>query len=418
MDAVFFARAILLILVAEYLLEVLADWLNRRRAVGGLPAELKDSIPEEDYLKARDYQMALSRLERRQASLALIALLVFWNLDGFARLDTWASGLFPHWLGRGLVYIGTLVLASRLLDLPASLYKTFVIDARFNMNNTTAATWIKDQFKMLALVLLLAGPLLAGVLALFHSLGAGAWVGVWLLVSLFGLAVAFVAPNWLMPLFNKFSPLPEGELRDRILAYAQRNHFPLKDILVMDGSRRSRKTNAFLSGFGSNRRIAFYDTLIDSQGPAELEAVMAHEVGHFKHRHIPVRLVLTVVTNGITFFLLGQFIGNPALAGALGLPQPSVHVGLVGFMMLYTPVALLLGLVHNAISRHHEYQADTWAARTIPDPEAMVHALKTLSRDNLAELDPHPLTVALHYNHPPVLDRIHNIRSLAPAGPM
>lgn len=412
MDAVFFARAILLILVAEYLLETLADWLSRRRAASGLPPELADSLQEEEFLKTRSYQQEVSRLDRRQATLSLLALLVFWNLDGFARLDRWVAGVSPHWLWQGLVYIGALVLAGRLLDLPASLYKTFSIDARFNLNRTTVTTWVLDRLKMLLLGLLLGGPLLAAVLALFHTFGPSAWLWVWGVVSVFSLAIAFVAPNWLMPLFNTFSPLPAGELRERILAYAERNRFPLKDILVMDGSKRSSKSNAFLSGFGSNRRIAFYDTLIAAQGPAELEAVMAHEVGHFKHRHIPVRLVLAVATNGITFFLLGQFVGNPELSRALGLAVPSLHAGLVGFMLLYTPIGLLLGLAHNAIARHQEFQADAWAARTIPDREAMVRALKSLSRDNLSEVDPHPLTVALHYDHPTVIQRIRAIRAL------
>lgn len=413
MSPVFLARTILILLLAEYLLESLVDWLNQRRAARGLPRELQDTINETEYLKARAYQLEVSRQGRRQVTLNLMALLIFWNLDGFARLDQWAATLAPHWLGRGLVYIGALALASGLLGLPASLHKTFSIDARFNLNTTTLKTWLLDKVKALLLGTLLGGGLLAAMLALFHAAGPQAWLWVWALVSLFTIVLMFVAPTWLMPLFNKFSPLPEGELRTRLVAYAERNGYPLKDISVMDGSKRSKRTNAFLSGFGRNRRIAFYDTLIDNQGVDELEAVLAHEMGHVKHRHIPQRLVLAVLTSGITFFLMGQMINNPALGMAFGLPSASLHGGLVGFLMLYTPVALMLGLIQNAISRHQEYQADTWAARTVPDPEAMVRALKTLSRDNLATLDPHPLHVALHYDHPPVLDRIRNIRSLA-----
>ena len=411
MSAVLFAQTILVLLMAEYLLETLADWLNRRRASRPLPAEFRDATSEEEYANARAYQLEVSRLGRRQASLSLAALLIFWNLDGFARLDSWTAGISEHWLWHGLLFIGVLALASQVLSLPSSLYKTFSIDARFNLNTTSAKTWLLDLAKGTLLGILLGGPLLAALLACFHIAGQSAWIWGWAILSLFSLVLMYVAPTWLLPLFNKFSPLEEGELRDRIVDYARRNQFPLKDIMVMDGSKRSKRSNAFLSGFGSNRRIAFYDTLINSQGVPELEAVLAHEVGHFKHRHIPLRLVMSLASTGITFFLLGQFIGNPALSQAFGLAQPSIHMGLVGFMLLYTPVSLLLGIVQNWVSRVQEFQADAWSARTIADPEAMVNALKVLSRDNLANLDPHPLHVMLHYDHPPVLERIAAIRA-------
>jgi STE24 endopeptidase len=290
--------------------------------------------------------------------------------------------------------------------LPYSIYDTFVIEQKYGFNRTEPATFIADRVKAVMLAVLLGGPLLAAIFALFEWSGPNAWLYCWGAVSLYLLAVEFVAPNWLMPLFNKFTPLEEGELRTSILGYARSVGFPLANLFVIDGSRRSDKANAFFTGFGRNKRIALFDTLIARHTVPELVAVLAHEIGHYKKKHIAWGILISIAHFGLLFFLLSLFINSPGLYSAFGVKEPSVYTGLIFFGLLYTPVEFLLSIAMNALSRRFEYDADRFAASTIPDPSAMTDALKKLSRDNLSNLTPHPCYVFLHYSHPPLLQRL------------
>jgi STE24 endopeptidase len=260
---------------------------------------------------------------------------------------------------------------------------------------------------------LLGGSLLAGVMAFFQYAGGMAWLYCWLATTVFTLFIQFIAPTWIMPLFNKFTPLEEGELRESILSYAKSVKFSLQNLFVIDGSKRSTKSNAFFTGFGKNKRIALFDTLIEKHTVAELVAVLAHEIGHYKKRHIIQGMLISIIQMGVMFLLLSIFINHEGLFQAFYMENISIYVGLIFFGMLYSPIELILSIFMQIFSRKNEYEADRYSAETTKDPNSMIDALKKLSVHNLSNLTPHPLYVFLNYSHPPVLERINAIRNLA-----
>jgi STE24 endopeptidase len=299
-----------------------------------------------------------------------------------------------------------------LLSLPFSVYSTFAIEERFGFNKTTPRTFILDLLKGMGLMAVIGGPLIAGILAFFEYTGAHAWLYCWAITTVVMLFLQFIAPTWIMPLFNKFTPLEEGELRERILAYARSVNFPLENLFVMDGSRRSTKSNAFFTGFGKRKRIALFDTLIAKHTVAELVSVLAHEIGHYKKKHILQGLIISILHSGVMFFLLSFFISHKGLFDAFYMDKMSLYTGLIFFSLLYTPIELILSIFLQIVSRKHEYEADRFAAETTHQPKEMISALKKLARDNLSNLTPHPFYVFLNYSHPPMLERIRAIRSL------
>lgn len=408
-----YGAVILIALVAEWGLGLVADLLNLRALRSDLPGEFRDAYDADSYRRSQLYTRIRTRFEIIPTTVNLLALLAFWFLGGFAALDGWLRGLALGPTVTGLAFIGVLALAHGLLNLPFRLYSTFVIEERFGFNRTTWPTFCTDLVKGLLLAVVLGGPLLAAILVLFERAGDLAWLYCWVATSVFSAGVQFVAPTWIMPLFNKFTPLDAGELRDAILGYARSVQFPLQGIFVLDGSKRSSKANAFFTGFGSRKRIALFDTLIANHATSELVSVVAHEIGHYKKHHILKRLALAVAHTGVLFALLQIVLTRKELFGAFGIEEPSVHAGLVFFGLLYTPVELVLSVWLHASSRRDEYQADRFAAETIGRPEPLVTALKRLSLDSLSNLTPHPFYVALHYSHPPVMQRIEALRSMA-----
>jgi STE24 endopeptidase len=342
----------------------------------------------------------------------IIVLLVFWFSGGFNWLDQLVRG--PGWssIPTGMAYIGLLMLGQSLLSLPFSIYDTFVIEARFGFNRTSVKTFVLDLLKGLGLAVVLGAPLLAGVLAFFIHAGAWAWFYTWLVTVLYSLVMQYIAPTWIMPLFNKFTPLQDGELKALIVHYAEKVRFPLAGIFVMDGSKRSSKSNAFFTGFGKNKRIALFDTLIEKHTVAELVAVLAHEIGHYKKKHIQLGILISVLHSGILFYLMSLFISRPGLFEAFYMEQISVYAGLLFFAMLFSPLDIFLSPLMNILSRRHEYQADQYCATTSGLIEEMINALRKLSRDNLSHLTPHRFYVFMHYSHPPVLQRIRRLRTI------
>ena len=410
-----FAVVILAALVGEYLLQLVSGALNVRAFSPALPAEFAGVFDDEKYARARRYTATGTRFGLIRGAFDLAVVLVFWFAGGFAALDAAAQGLGHGPVVTGLLYVGALALASTLLGLPFSAYSTFVIEARYGFNRTTAATFAADTLKGLALGALLGGLLLALILAFFEWAGPLAWLWCWIAATAFLLAVQFIAPTWIMPLFNKFTPLEGGDLHDAILAYARKARFPLRGLFVVDGSRRSSKANAFFTGFGKNKRIGLFDTLVDDYSVPELVAVVAHEVGHYKKRHVWQRTALAIGHLGAMLWILSLFLGQEGLYAAFYVSEPSVHAGLVFFGLLFTPVELVLSVLVNFFSRRNEFEADRFAAETTGGGEPLIAALKKLSADNLSNLTPHPLAVFLDYAHPPVLQRIAALRRL-PAG--
>lgn len=406
-----YAVIILLALAVNYALNLISDLLNLRALQKALPDEFKDVFDEEKYRKAQEYTRVRTRFGLLTSTFSIIVLLVFWFAGGFNWVDVFVRDFGYGTIVTGLLFVGILILAQTIISLPFSIYSTFVIEERFGFNKTTPATFVTDRLKGLMLTILLGAPLLAGVIGIFEYLGAIAWLYAWAVVVIFTLFVQFIAPTWIMPLFNKFTPLEDGELKQAILDYAGKVSFPLRGIYKIDGSRRSSKSNAFFTGFGRNKRIALFDTLIENHSVPELVAVLAHEVGHYKKKHIPKNMVISILHTGVMLFLLSLFIRVPGLHEAFFMEHISVYAGLVFFGLLYSPIEMVLSVIMQVMSRKHEFEADRFAADTTGDPESMVSVLKKLSADNLSNLTPHPFHVFLHYSHPPVLQRIRAIRS-------
>ncbi|ANT64402.1 MULTISPECIES: M48 family metallopeptidase [Prosthecochloris] len=398
-------------LMLSFLLQVVADLLNLRSSRQGLPDEFRGVYDEDAYSKAQRYLKSSTSLSLSEASLGILVLFFFWFSGGFQLLDAMVREMVHGEVLRGVIYIGALGIARSILDLPFGIYRTFVLEERFGFNKTTPSTYALDLFKAVVLSVLLGGPILWGVLSFFTYGGELAWVWAWGVFTLFGLLLQYVAPTMIMPLFNRFTPLEEGSLKTAILEYARSVDFPLQGIYVIDGSRRSAKANAFFTGFGRNKRIALFDTLIDNHTEEELVAVLAHEIGHYKNKHILQSMLLNMITMGFLFYLLSVFLNNRELFDAFYLEELSVYASLVLFSLLYTPVEFLLSIFLQMLSRRNEFQADHYAVTTYSGGRALLDALKKLSRSNLSNLTPHPLYVMLNYSHPPLLERITRIRT-------
>ncbi|VVS95276.1 M48 family metallopeptidase [Desulfoluna spongiiphila] len=402
------AWIILTALLAQTLTHMTADALNLRGAEV-IPPELDDLYSTEEGQKAKAYLKAKTQVGWIESILSLGLFLLFWFLKGFPFLDGLAKGFGFGPVLTGLVAFALLGALKSLFNLPFALYGTFVIEERFGFNRTTLKTFILDRIKGMLVGVAIGTPLLAGILAFFQHAGSGAWVMCWAVVTLFMLGVNIIVPTWIMPLFNTFTPLEEGDLKSRIMAYADTIGFPLQKIFVMDGSRRSTKANAFFSGFGKFRRIVLYDTLVNNQSTEEVLAVLAHEMGHFKLRHIRNGLFIAIAHTGILFYFLSLALTLKPLHAAFFMPTIEVYAGLIFFSLLYTPVEFLLGFPLQAWSRANEYQADAYAVQTSGLSETLVSSLKTLHKTSLSNLNPHPLYVALNHSHPPLLQRIRKI---------
>ena len=400
------ALIILGTLTVDFILNFLADGLNLKNISAELPRSFANIYEAERYRQSQRYLKAHTRFGWLVSVFNLVVLLVFWFAKGFPLLDRWVRAFELGPVFSGLIYIGVLLLFKAVLSLPFSVYHTFVIEGRFGFNKTTPVTYMLDLLKALLLALLLGTPLLAAILAFFEYAGPHAWWYCWIGVTLYMLTVQFIAPTWIMPLFNKFTPLEEGELKSAILAYARAIDFPLENIYQMDGSRRSTKSNAFFTGFGKHKRIVLFDTLIKQHTVKELVAVLAHEMGHYKKKHIRQALILGILQTGLMLFLLAQFITYQGLFDAFYMPQQSVYGGMLFFAMLYAPIDFFVSILMQLRSRKNETAADQFAAETTKDPGSMVSALKKLSVHNLSNLTPHPFYVFLNYSHPPVLQRI------------
>jgi STE24 endopeptidase len=408
-----YAVIVLVALLSEYLLSITASLLNLRAMSPEVPTEFLGVYEVDRYAKSQEYTHTRTKFGLVQESVRLAVLLAFWQLGGFGWLDRAVRAQGWGEIGSGLLFVGGLMAASGLIGLPFQLYSTFFIEERFGFNRTTLATFWSDQVKALMISVVIGGLLLSAVLFFFAWAGGMAWLWCWAVTIVFMLATLFVGPTWIMPLFNKFSLLNEGVLQEAILGYARSVGFPLDGIFVIDGSRRSSKANAFFTGFGRHKRIALYDTLIAHHTVDELVAVVAHEVGHYKRRHVFERLVLACARMGAMFWLLSFFIEQPALFAAFGVSEPSVYAGLVFFGLLFTPIDLVLSVAAHVRSRQNEFAADEFAVQTTGSCEPLVSALKKLSVDTLSNLTPHSLTVALSYSHPPLLQRIAAMRKVA-----
>lgn len=410
------ALFILLALFSLWMLDFIASMLNLKALNPQLPAEFKGVYDQEKYAKSQEYTKESERYSVITSIYSLTVFLVFWFSGGFGWLDQTLRELAWGETLTGLTFIGLLFLGNTLLSLPFQIYDTFVIEEKFGFNKTTPKTFIIDQLKGLILAFVLGAPLLAMVLWIFGSI-EHAWLWAWLAFTAFQLLMMYLAPTFILPLFNKFEPMEDGELKSSIQEMAKKCEFPLTEIHVMDGSKRSTKSNAFFTGFGKRKKIALFDTLIENHGTDALLGVLAHEIGHFKKKHIIQRMVFSIIQTAVVFFLLG-LVTDPSIAfsrnlfNAFGVAEISTYAGLVFFLLLFSPVSRVLGVIGNLSSRKHEFEADAYAADAQGTPEHLIKGLKKLAADNLSNLTPHPFPVFIDYSHPPMLVRIKALRKL------
>ncbi len=406
------AQVILYVIIGfilfEFLLSKVLSYLNLQTWNKPLPAEVKDLYDAKKYAEAKDYAFANYKVGMVTSVIMLaITISVLW-FKGFAGVDELAHQISPSPIVQALVFFGSVGLCSSLIGLPFEIYDTFWIEEKFGFNKTTPAVFVMDKLKGLLLGVVVGGGIIALLTFLYGLLGDKFWLAAWAVVALFSIFFAMFYTNLLLPIFNKLTPLESGELRASIEKYAATVQFPLTNIMVMDGSKRSTKANAFFSGMGSKKSIVLYDNLIKDMNTQEITAVLAHEVGHYKKKHVLQSMVISVAQMGIMFFIFGWLAGNPLMAEVLGAKQNSFHLSLVTFSLLYAPISIITGLLMNVFSRKNEYEADTFAKETYA-VEPMVTALKKLSVNHLSNLQPHAAFVFFNYSHPTLLQRMRNL---------
>jgi STE24 endopeptidase len=398
------------ILLLEYILETVLDILNARRFDDPVPEELQNLYDAAQYKKSQAYKKTNFRFGLFSSAISLLLILGFLIFGGFAWVDGMAMGLSDHPVLQALIFFGIIFLGSDLLSTPLSYYHTFVIEERFGFNKSTPALFFTDKLKGWGLMALFGGGILALIMGFYQWAGTHFWLYAWGVIALFTIFMNLFYSRLIVPLFNKQEPLEDGSLKRRIEAYARNVGFELKNIFVIDGSKRSTKANAYFSGFGREKRIALFDTLIDDLEEEEIVAVLAHEVGHYKKNHIIFNLLASMALTGLTLFILSLFINNPELSLAIGVERPSFHAALLSFALLYSPISELTGLVMNYFSRRFEFQADRFARETY-QADPLITSLRKLSRKNLSNLTPHRAYVFMHYSHPPLVERIRALRA-------
>jgi len=404
---------IFLLFCAQVSLELLATLLNFKNLNQPLPAEFVGLYSAEEYQKGSDYQKTQGKFSILVQIVEFAAFVIFWIGGGFPWAYQWAGSVFTGEISQGLLFWGVLTLLKQLLQLPFALYSTFVIEERFGFNRTTPGTFVGDLFKGLILGLILGVPLGGAVLWFFTSFPETGWMIAWGFLSAVQIVILFIAPKWILPLFNKYTPLPDGELKTQIEALAVKLQFPLEGIYLMDGSKRSTKANAFFTGFGKHRRLVLFDTLIEKQTAPELLAVVAHEVGHFKLKHIWRSIAFSFLISFALFFGLKLFMGLPQVFEAFGFSVVNYGVGIVLFSLVLSPVQRGLGIFTHWRSRVHEFEADAYSIGAGNDRESLISSLKKLSKSSFSHLTPHPLRVILDYTHPPIMERIRAMRAIS-----
>lgn len=398
------------IVVLDYLLESWLNYLNLKNLSENLPPELNDLYDEEKYRKSQRYERVNIRFGLISSTYNLVLILLMFFLGGFAWVDGIAAHISTHPILHPLIFFAILGLSLDILNTPFSIYDTFVIEQRFGFNKVTPALFVADKLKGWIVSAIIGGGLLSLIIWFYLQTTAYFWLWSLLLVTVFMLFMTTFYSSLIVPLFNKQKPLEDGDLKKQITRYAEQAGFHIEKIFVIDGSKRSTKANAYFSGMGRKKRIVLYDTLIKELSTDEIVAVLMHEIGHYRNKHIVTSMILSVLQAGIMLFILSLFISQPVLSQALGVNEASFHIGLIAFGILYSPISVMIGLLMNTVSRKNEYQADAFAAH-YGMGDALIHALKKLSVNNLSNLTPHPLYVFFYYSHPTLLQRIRRLRN-------
>jgi STE24 endopeptidase len=413
MDAITIKNIIIGILIFDFIVERLLDYLNIKNLSAPLPNNVSNVYEKSEYEKSQDYQKEKERTSQYESffQFGLYLILLFQGYlggvyDYIAAYVQTSSALSNYSVYvSNLLFFGVLFIVSDMLSTPFSIYNTFVIEEKYGFNKSTVKLFIIDKLKGYALAIVIGGLVISLLLFLIQQLDTSFWWIFWIIISALIICMNMFYTSLLLPLFNKLTPLGDGALKDAIQAYCRKENFPVDNIYIMDGSKRSNKANAFFSGFGKKKKIVLFDTLVDQHSIPELIAILAHEAGHFKKKHIIQMMVLSVFQIGVYLFLLSLLIKNENLSIALGASSNSIALNLIGFGLLFSPLSTITGIFINLLSRKNEYEADAFAAQTSSSTDLGI-ALKNLSKKNLSNLTPHPAYVFLHYSHPPVTKRL------------
>ena len=410
MDKSLVFYCILFILIGEFILATVMNYLNAKRFKDPIPKDLSDVYNTEEYAKSQDYKLTNYKFGIFTSIFSLTLILLFLFFGGFAWADNIAQSQSENIIIQALIFFGIIMIGSDILNIPFSYYQTFIIEEIFGFNKTSKATFFVDKLKQWAMTVVVGGGILSLVIWFFQWAGTNFWLYTWALVAVFTLFMNLFYSKLIVPLFNKQEPLEAGSLKEKIENYAAQVGFDLQNIFVINGSKRSTKANAYFSGFGKEKRVTLYDTLINDLEEEEIVAVLAHEIGHYKKKHIIFNLATSILLTGLMLLILSLFINNPEVSLAIGVNRPSFHAALIGFGILYSPISEITGLLMNHFSRKFEYQADDYAKHTYA-ALPLVTSLKKLSKNSLSNLTPHPAYVFMHYSHPPLIDRIRNLKA-------
>ena len=399
---------IILILAINFIIDKVLDYLNARHFDDKIPVPLSDVYNEEEYYKSQQYKKENFKFSSIISTVSFLLTIAFFFFDGFAFVDKIAHQISDNPIVITLVFFGIIMLGSDIITTPLSYYQTFVIEEKYGFNKSTKKLFFLDKLKGWLLMIVLGGGILALVVWFYQQTGTGFWIYTWVFIAVFSIFMTLFYSTLIVPLFNKQTLLEEGELKNELEKFAKKVGFTLDKIFVIDGSKRSTKANAYFTGFGKKKRIVLYDTLINDLETDEIVAVLAHEVGHYKKNHVIFNMIASILLTGVTLFILSFFIDSKLLANALSVPEPSFHIGLIAFGVLYSPISDITGLVMNYISRKFEYQADNYAKNKY-NAQALISSLKKLSKNSLSNLTPHKAYVVMNYSHPTLLQRVENL---------
>ncbi len=408
MNAQILFNVIIVIITVNFLINKILDYINSKYFDASIPKELEGIYQEEDYIKSQNYKKENFKFSMFLSVVSFIITIIFFYAEGFAYIDKIARGYSTNEIVVTLLFFGIIMLGSDILTIPLSYYKTFVIEEKYGFNKATKTLFFLDKIKGWALTIILGGSILALIVWFYQKTGTHFWIYTWMFVGLFSIFMTLFYSSLIVPIFNKQTPLENGELKNQLQEFARKVGFKLDNIFVIDGSKRSTKANAYFTGFGAKKRIVLYDTLINDLEVDEIVAVLAHEVGHYKRKHVIFNMFVSVFLTGLTLYILSLFIHNSLLSEALSVETPSFHIGLIAFGVLYTPISEVTGLLMNMLSRKFEYQADNYAKEHYNAP-SLISSLKKLSKNSLSNLTPHKSYVFMHYSHPTLLQRIRNL---------
>lgn len=408
MDFLFYI-IIISAIIFEYLISSLSTILNMKSISAILPEGFEEVYNKNKYAKSQKYLKINSQFSLFSSSFSFFIIMIIIHFGVFGFLDDFVRAKSSNSIYSGLIFFGILFIINDIINLPFSFFKNFVIEEKFGFNKMTISIFIKDKLKSYLLVFFIGGITMFSILSFFYYFETYGWLIVWIFLTIFSIIIQPIFIHFIAPMFNKFSPLNDGELKSAITKYSKKINFPISRIDVMDGSKRSNHSNAYFTGFGKSKRIALFDTLINNHSTEEIVSVVAHEAGHYKKKHIFFGMILSIIQTGLMLFLFNFIINEVALYKVFGVSEPSIYTGLVFFGLLFTPINMILSLISLSISRKNEFEADQYALDTTNNPQALISMLKGLASDNLSHLTPHPFTVFLQYTHPPIYERVKKI---------